>query len=105
MSLTELDSSGKRVWMFGGNGGVGKTTCSATTALHYASQGMKTLIISSGLTPSLSDIFEMEIGPTEKTVPGVDKLDALEIGPDAVMNVTPSMAASASGEIRLGLVR
>jgi arsenite-transporting ATPase len=71
--------------MFGGKGGVGKTTCSATTALHYATMGRKTLIISSDLTPSLSDIFEMEIGPTEKAVRGVENLDALEIGPDEVM--------------------
>lgn len=85
MSLSELDNSNKRVLMFGGKGGVGKTTCSATTALHYASLGRKTLIISSDLTPSLSDIFEMEIGPTEKPVRGVENLDALEIGPDEVM--------------------
>jgi arsenite-transporting ATPase len=85
VSLSELDSSNKRVLMFGGKGGVGKTTCSATTALHYASLGRKTLIISSDLTPSLSDIFEMEIGPTEKPVRGVENLDALEIGPDEVM--------------------
>ncbi|MCK4449745.1 MAG: arsenic-transporting ATPase, partial [Anaerolineae bacterium] len=37
MSLSELDHTNKRVLMFGGKGGVGKTTCSATTALHYAS--------------------------------------------------------------------
>ncbi len=85
MSLSELDGSGKRVLMFGGKGGVGKTTCSATAALHYASLGRKTLIISSDLTPSLSDIFEMEIGPKEKAVQGVENLDALEIGPDEVM--------------------
>jgi arsenite-transporting ATPase len=85
VSLSELDNSNKRVLMFGGKGGVGKTTCSATTALHYASLGRKTLIISSDLTPSLSDIFEMEIGPTEKPVRGVENLDALEIGPDEVM--------------------
>jgi arsenite-transporting ATPase len=85
MSLSELDGSGKRVLMFGGKGGVGKTTCSATAALHYASLGRKTLIISSDLTPSLSDIFEMEIGPIEKAVQGVENLDALEIGPDEVM--------------------
>jgi arsenite-transporting ATPase len=85
MSLSELENSGKRVLMFGGKGGVGKTTCSATTALHYASLGRKTLIISSDLTPSLSDIFEMEIGPTEKPVRGVENLYGLEIGPDEVM--------------------
>ena len=85
MSLSELDGSNKRVLMFGGKGGVGKTTCSATTALHYASLGRRTLIISSDLTPSLSDIFEMEIGPTEKPVRGVENLFALEIGPEEVM--------------------
>jgi arsenite-transporting ATPase len=85
MSLSELDHTSKRVLMFGGKGGVGKTTCSATTALHYASTGRKTLIISSDLTPSLSDIFEMEVGATEKPVKGMGNLYALEISPDEVM--------------------
>jgi arsenite-transporting ATPase len=85
MSLSALDHTNKRVLMFGGKGGVGKTTCSATTALHYASAGRKTLIISSDLTPSLSDIFEMEVGATEKPVKGMDNLYALEISPDEVM--------------------
>ena len=71
--------------MFGGKGGVGKTTSSATTALHYALEGRRTLIISSDLTPSLSDIFEADIGPTEKPVPGIKNLHALEINPDEVM--------------------
>jgi len=64
---------------------VGKTTCSATTALHYALRGNKTLIISSDLTPSLSDIFEMEIGPAERRIEGVENLYGLEIGPEEVM--------------------
>jgi arsenite-transporting ATPase len=85
MSLSELDHTDKRVLMFGGKGGVGKTTCSATTALHYASLGRKTLIISSDLTPSLSDIFEMEVGAAEKPVKGTENLYALEISPDEVM--------------------
>jgi len=71
--------------MFGGKGGVGKTTSSAATALHYAQAGRRTLIISSDLTPSLSDIFEAEIGSTEKAVPGVENLHALEIDPGEVM--------------------
>ena len=74
MSLSALDHTNKRVLMFGGKGGVGKTTCSAATALHYASAGRKTLIISSDLTPSLSDIFEMEVGATEKPVKGMENL-------------------------------
>ena len=71
--------------MFGGKGGVGKTTTSATTALHFASEGHRTLIISSDLTPSLSDIFETEIGATETDIPTVPNLWGLEIDPDEVM--------------------
>ena len=44
--------------MFTGKGGVGKTTCSAATALHSAKTG-RTLIISTDATPSLSHIFEI----------------------------------------------
>lgn len=85
MSLSDLDHINKRILMFGGKGGVGKTTCAATTALHYAALGRRTLIISSDLTPSLSDIFEMEVGSAEKQVGGTENLYALEISPDEVM--------------------
>jgi arsenite-transporting ATPase len=85
MSLTSLHNANKRVIMFAGKGGVGKTTTSATTALHYALAGKKTLIISSDLSPSLSDIFETEIGPREKPIPKVSRLHGLEIGPEEVM--------------------
>jgi arsenite-transporting ATPase len=71
--------------MFGGKGGVGKTTASAATALHFASAGKRTLILSSDLTPSLSDIFETPIGAAETPVRGVPNLFALEIDPDEVM--------------------
>ena len=85
MSLSSLEHNPKRVLMFGGKGGVGKTTTSATTALHFASKGWRTLIISSDLTPSLSDIFETEIGATETEIPAVSNLWGLEIDPDEVM--------------------
>jgi arsenite-transporting ATPase len=85
MSLATLDGADKRVIMFGGKGGVGKTTTSATTALHYAMSGRKTLIVSSDLAPSLSDIFETDIGATETPIPGVPGLHGLEISPDEVM--------------------
>jgi arsenite-transporting ATPase len=85
MSLSTLEQTNRRVLMFGGKGGVGKTTTSATTALHFASQGRRTLIISSDLTPSLSDIFETEIGAAETPIRGVPYLWGLEIDPDEVM--------------------
>ncbi len=85
MSLAPLDAEGKRVLMFGGKGGVGKSTSSSAAALHYALSGKRTLLISSDLTPSLSDIFETEIGPKETPVPGVENLSALEVGLEEVM--------------------
>jgi len=85
MSLSPLEATDKRVLMFGGKGGVGKTTTSAATALHYARSGRRTLIITNDLTPSLSDIFETDIGPEERAISKVENLHGLEIDPDEVM--------------------
>jgi arsenite/tail-anchored protein-transporting ATPase len=87
MSLSLLEQGCKQVIMFGGKGGVGKTTTSATTALHFASIGLRTLILSSDMAPSLSDIFETPVGPKETPVAGVPNLSALEIDPDEVMRL------------------
>lgn len=87
MSLATLDRTNKRVLMFGGKGGVGKTTASAAAALHYALTGHRTLIVSSDLAPSLSDIFEAPVGAHETPVPGADNLFALEINPEEVMRL------------------
>ena len=58
--VNSRDSYNKgNIYMFTGKGGVGKTTCAATTALHYASLGKKTLAVSTDVTPSLSHIFEI----------------------------------------------
>jgi arsenite-transporting ATPase len=85
LSLSVLDEANRRVLMFGGKGGVGKTSCAATAALHFASGGRRTLIISSDATPSLSDILEMDVGPSERPVEGVGNLLALEISSREVM--------------------
>ena len=64
---------------------MGKTTTSAATALHFASSGLRTLIISSDLTPSLSDIFEAQVGATETPIPAAPNLWALEVDSSEVM--------------------
>lgn len=55
-----IESKSKNVTMFCGKGGVGKTTSAAATALNHATTGKRTLIVSTDLTPSLRDIFEVD---------------------------------------------
>ncbi|MDR3420597.1 MAG: TRC40/GET3/ArsA family transport-energizing ATPase [Xanthobacteraceae bacterium] len=58
----------RRYIMFGGGGGVGKTTFSAATAYWLASQGKKVLVFSVDPQASLTDIFKRDIfgkGPVE----------------------------------------
>ncbi len=54
--------------MFGGKGGLGKTTFSAATAYYLAKKGKKVLVFSVDPQASLTDIFKKDIfgkGPTE----------------------------------------
>ena len=51
---------GARVQVFLGKGGVGKTTCSAATALGLAELGEPSLVLSTDPTPSLSHICGVE---------------------------------------------
>lgn len=50
--------------LYGGKGGVGKTTCAAATALASARGGTSTLVVSTDPAHSLSDTLETEI-PSE----------------------------------------
>jgi len=83
--MQKSDFSNSRLIMVGGKGGVGKTTCSAALAYHLARSGEKTLLISSDPTPSLSDIFEAEIGSREKRIKGVENLYGLEISSEIIL--------------------
>jgi arsenite-transporting ATPase len=51
----------RRYIMFGGKGGLGKTTFSAATAYWLAQQGQKVLVFSVDPQASLSDIFQQDI--------------------------------------------
>jgi arsenite-transporting ATPase len=58
----------RRYIMYGGKGGLGKTTFSAATAYWLAKQGKKVLVFSVDPQASLSDIFKQDIfgkGPVE----------------------------------------
>src|SRR5262249_36138736 len=71
----------RRYIMFGGKGGLGKTTLSATTAFWLARQGKRVLLFSVDPQASLSDIFQQDIfgkGPVKI----MDNLWAQEIDAD-----------------------
>src|SRR5437762_8535240 len=71
----------RRYVMFGGKGGLGKTTFSAATAFWLAEQGKKVLVFSVDPQASLSDIFQQDIfgkGPVKI----LDNLWAQEIDAD-----------------------
>jgi len=71
----------RRYVMFGGKGGLGKTTLSATSAFWLASHGKRVLLFSVDPQASLSDIFQRDIfgkGP----VPIIDNLWAQEVDAD-----------------------
>jgi arsenite-transporting ATPase len=73
----------KPVILFGGKGGVGKTTCSAAIATCCAARGESTIVLTSDMTPSLSDIFEETIGDSVKRIG--NNLSAVEISQEAIV--------------------
>ncbi|HEY3310307.1 MAG TPA: TRC40/GET3/ArsA family transport-energizing ATPase [Anaerolineales bacterium] len=83
MSLKQIfeEHPERRYIMFGGKGGLGKTTFSAATAYWLASKGKKVLVFSVDPQASLSDIFQKDIfgkGPVKI----MDNLWAQEIDAD-----------------------
>jgi len=84
MSLKQIfeEHPERRYIMFGGKGGLGKTTFSAATAYWLAKQGKKVLVFSVDPQASLSDIFQRDIfgkGPIKI----MDNLWAQEIDADS----------------------
>ena len=48
--------------LFTGKGGVGKTTVSSATAVHYASKGLRTILVSSDPAHSTDDVLAVKVG-------------------------------------------
>ncbi len=72
-----------RLLLFGGKGGVGKTTTSTSTAVGLADSGLKVLLVSSDPAHSTSDSLGVQLGPEPTPVEGVDGLWGLELDPEA----------------------
>ena len=94
-----------RMVMFGGKGGVGKTSCAASSAIWAAEHGRNTLIISTDPAHSIGDSLGVDLTPGVPTpIEGIVNLTALEINPKAnitelkgLTNVNPMEEMGMSG--------
>ena len=73
----------KRLIIFAGKGGVGKTTCSAATAIALAEQGKRTLVVTVDPAKRLRDSLGVQVG-FEPTKVGPN-LDAMMLDPRTVV--------------------
>jgi len=72
--------------LYGGKGGVGKTTMAAATGLSSAAGGVRTLVVSTDPAHSLSDTFEVDIPAEPTRIREEIPLYAAEIDPDDAMD-------------------
>jgi len=85
MALTGLENIDLNLIIFGGKGGVGKTSCAIATALSL-SEKFKTLLISTDPAHSVSDCVEQEIGFKVVNIAGNPNLDAIEVVADKALS-------------------
>jgi len=86
MALTGLLESSLKLILFGGKGGVGKTTCASSTGLYLANNNKNTLLISTDPAHSLSDSLGKEIGNEIRETEGIDQLSAIEISAEKALS-------------------
>lgn len=68
---------------FTGKGGVGKTSLACATAIRFAEQGKRVLLVSTDPASNVGQVFGMAIGHRITPVDAVPGLSALEIDPQA----------------------
>ena len=78
MALNGLKNTSLQFILFGGKGGVGKTTMAVATALELA-RDQKVLLFTTDPAPSLADSFGQAIGNEPTAVVGTRNLFAMEM--------------------------
>jgi arsenite/tail-anchored protein-transporting ATPase len=89
--------------LYGGKGGVGKTTCAAATGLSLAEAGRETLVLSTDPAHSLSDSFETDLGGEPREVR--PHLWAAEIDPDERAEQYRELASGLAADLRSAGIR
>jgi len=85
MGLKGLKDASLKLILFGGKGGVGKTTCASAAALYLA-EDFKTLILSTDPAHSLADSLGQKLGDQPKEIKGVKNLSALEVNAENALS-------------------
>jgi arsenite-transporting ATPase len=93
--LTEPDAP--EYVLYGGKGGVGKTTMAAATALSSALSGTETLVVSTDPAHSLSDTLGVDVPADPTRIRDDCPLYAAEIDPDAAMEEGFGMLGGGEG--------
>lgn len=97
----ELSSGeGRRFFMLGGKGGVGKTSCSASLAIELGQFGFKTLVVSTDPAHSLSDSFDQDLrGGNPVEIPGTEsRVWGLEIDIEAAKDELRGLGKGDNGK-------
>ncbi|MDP2648070.1 MAG: ArsA family ATPase [Candidatus Yanofskybacteria bacterium] len=84
MSLSDLSHKNLQFILFGGKGGVGKTTMASASAVRFA-ETRKTLIFTTDPAPSLADSLEQKLSNQPVKITGVPNLWAMEIDAKIVL--------------------
>lgn len=84
--------------LYGGKGGVGKTTCAAATGLSLAESGHETLVLSTDPAHSLSDSFETDLDGEPREIRR--RLWAAEIDPDERAEQYRELASGLAADLR-----
>ena len=72
-----------RFLFFTGKGGVGKTSIACATAIQLAEAGQRVLLVSTDPASNVGQVLGIGIGNKITAIPGVARLSALEIDPQA----------------------
>ena len=84
-----------QLWLFGGKGGVGKTTSACSTAIWAAKSGINTLLVSSDPAHSTSDSLNFKLNNTPTQVEGIDNLWGLELDlEESLENLMPTLSSA-----------
>jgi arsenite/tail-anchored protein-transporting ATPase len=81
--MTPLPFTPTRVLFFTGKGGVGKTSLACATAITLADAGRRVLLVSTDPASNLDEVLGVRLSTTPTGVPGVERLSALNVDPEA----------------------